>query len=615
MDMATPYDGKISVWHVYGGMISENTIDELCKTLQQYAPAVSAVFVKVIDGTDWMGKFETKPDLAINGPADIARWVSTLAKYNLEFHAWSLPKGIDPHTEAGMMVQVCQVVGVKSLILDVEAGNGFFRGGEAAIRPLMVGLRTALSANFHIGMSMDPRPLHFSEIFPSDWFPFINSIHPQVYWGEFGQTPDASLKDAYTTWGNYGRPIIPVLQAYNIDKTSMDRAHSLAFNQYKAPALSWYVFGGIGPTQFQAVNEKLDGTVVTLPPPVSGTWSNGGYATEIVIKPDSAGYSDGTYDNSPNPLQKFTNTQGWTSKYTATGATGSRVWARWAPNLPTGGFWEVAIYVPSQHATTRNARYKIHGIYGLNTGDFEADTRQAPVDDIWVSLGVYNFVSGDSNAGVIFLDDLTNESGLEIAFDAIRWRQLKNISFPPPYLSDGYDSPLGEAAARMTTKMYPAPWYVSNPYENFYYLGPGQTNPALHTGDDLLTTDGTAPHQPIYATSSGVVTSAERETGSWGNVIVVRNDPVISNGTVLYARYAHVENMQVKKGDRVSRGQYIANVGNAFGRFAYHLHFDLSNTAILYDRPWDWPGTDKKRLEANYIDPYKFLIANRPIEP
>ncbi|HVO70069.1 MAG TPA: peptidoglycan DD-metalloendopeptidase family protein, partial [Aggregatilineaceae bacterium] len=336
---------------------------------------------------------------------------------------------------------------------------------------------------------------------------------------------------------------------------------------------------------------------------------------EIVITPGSAGYNDGTYDNSPNPLQRFTNTMGWVSKYKAATSSSSQVWARWAPSLPRGGYWEVSAYIPSQHATTANARYKIHGIVGKGTADVEAPVRQIVADDIWVSLGVFNFVAGDTNAGVIFLNDLTNETGTEIDFDAIRWRPLVNIPNPPDYLADGYDSPLGDLAGRHSATVYPSPWYSTNPYENFYYLGPGRTNPALHTGDDLVTRDNTTPHQPIQATTSGVVTSAERQTGSWGNVIIVRSDPLVTTGQVVYVRYAHVENMQVKAGDRVSRGQYIANVGNAFGRFAYHLHFDVSPDTTLFERPWDWPGTNKTRLEANYVNPHTFVVGHRPARP
>src|SRR5262245_6825191 len=255
---ATPYNGKIAIWFVHSSMVGEMTIDELASTLRKYAPAVSAVFVKVTDGTDWIGTYDStsnpKPDMAINGPNDINRWVSKLARYNLEFHAWALPKGVDPDTEAGMMLQVCQQPGVRSLILDVEAGIGFFRVGQQSVRPLMTKLRSALPAAFHIGLSVDPRPNHYTEIFPDEWYPFINSVHPQVYWGAFSQRPDQALKDAYATWGNYKRPIIPTLQAYDVDTDSMNRARNVAVNTYKAPGVSWYTFGPAGVKQFLAIN-------------------------------------------------------------------------------------------------------------------------------------------------------------------------------------------------------------------------------------------------------------------------------------------------------------------------------------------------------------------------
>jgi hypothetical protein len=65
----------------------------------------------------------------------------------------------------------------------------------------------------------------------------------------------------------------------------------------------------------------------------------------------------------------------------------------------------------------------------------------------------------------------------------------------------------------------------------------------------------------------------------------------------------------------VSRGQHIANIGNAYGRFIYHMHLDISPTRVMLTRPWDWPGLNKKRLEANYVDPYKFILKNRPAKP
>jgi len=36
---------------------------------------------------------------------------------------------------------------------------------------------------------------------------------------------------------------------------------------------------------------------------------------------------------------------------------------------------------------------------------------------------------------------------------------------------------------------------------------------------------------------------------------------------------------------------------------------------MLLTRPWDWPGTNRTRLEADYISPIKFIASNRPTKP
>src|SRR5260221_5685099 len=170
--MATPYDGKVWAWFVYGGMVGERTIAELAQTVKQYAAAVSGLFGKVTDGTDWMGAFDSptnpKPDLAINGPNDINRWVSTLAKYNLEFHAWALPKGVDPNAEGTLLMQVCQQPGVRSMILDVEGGTGFFRGARAAGPPLMTRLRSGMPPAHRVRSNPGPTPGPLTHGFPAD---------------------------------------------------------------------------------------------------------------------------------------------------------------------------------------------------------------------------------------------------------------------------------------------------------------------------------------------------------------------------------------------------------------------------------------------------------------
>jgi murein DD-endopeptidase MepM/ murein hydrolase activator NlpD len=70
--------------------------------------------------------------------------------------------------------------------------------------------------------------------------------------------------------------------------------------------------------------------------------------------------------------------------------------------------------------------------------------------------------------------------------------------------------------------------------------------------------------------------------------------------------------MVIKVGDRVKRGQQIASVGNAFGVYAYHLHFDISPTTLLESNPGHWPARNLNNLMANYVDPRQFIQNNRP---
>ena len=616
----TVYDGKVAVWYVHGRTVAENTIEEIIGVLQKFAPAVEAVWVKIGEASEWMGNIgpgDPKPDLAIRGVADIDRWVAKLAAANLEFHAWYIPKGINPIAEADLVIQACSRPGVRSLILDVEPFTGYWVGGRANVRPFVTRLRAGLPPDFHIGMSVDPRPRHFNSIFPQEWRPYINSIHPQTYWADFGQTPDAALQTVYETWGNYGLPIIPVLQGYQgrgnrLTREDMDRARVVATVTYKAPGLSWFRFGTLNRESFPAVNVKMTGEV---PVGIGSKPTDGRYGAEIVIKPGDEGYAEGTYDGSPIPLQSFRNEEGWTSRYLATSDTFSRVWVRWAPRLPASGWYEISAYVPSQHASTRNARYKINGIVG-QVADLEVRVSQVAIDSLWVSLGVYRFDVNTPNAGVVFLNDLTGERGREIAFDAIRWRQVLGWNQPPRYLADGFDSPVGlpqERQARGGTT-WPETWISTNPYRNRYLL---LGKPAIHTGDDLVMQRGSTLRQPVYAVASGVVTNAQRLPGSWGDVIVIRHDPLISTGQVVYSRYGHVGEMLVRAGDRVVRGQRIAVISDAYGVFrsAPHLHFDISPTSVLGSAPGDWPGLDMARVERDYVDPRAFIYSNRPAQP
>lgn len=177
-------------------------------------------------------------------------------------------------------------------------------------------------------------------------------------------------------------------------------------------------------------------------------------------------------------------------------------------------------------------------------------------------------------------------------------------------IADQFDSPIGTEAERAGAEIPPGDWYCSNAFGNYYQLKPGVF--AYHTGADLLLWPGGGAHEPIYAAANGIVTFAARVLNStWGNVIVVKH--TLPDGAVVYSRYGHVENMLVAAGDEIARSEQIASEGNAFGQFAYHLHFDISPTAQLATRPTDWPGLDIARLRRDYVDPLVFIREHREV--
>ncbi len=86
----------------------------------------------------------------------------------------------------------------------------------------------------------------------------------------------------------------------------------------------------------------------------------------------------------------------------------------------------------------------------------------------------------------------------------------------------------------------------------------------MHEGTDFAAGTGTA----IHATADGVVTAAGWD-GGYGRRIEIRHDFGIS--TV----YAHLSQIRVKVGDRVSRGDRIGDMGSSGRSTGTHLHYEV----------------------------------------
>jgi len=96
-----------------------------------------------------------------------------------------------------------------------------------------------------------------------------------------------------------------------------------------------------------------------------------------------------------------------------------------------------------------------------------------------------------------------------------------------------------------------------------------RAHPILHTARPHEGIDVSAPTgSPIEAPAAGVVTDARWEAG-YGNKIV------IDHGFGITTKFAHASKLLVRTGQRVSRGQRIALVGNSGLATGPHLHYEV----------------------------------------
>jgi murein DD-endopeptidase MepM/ murein hydrolase activator NlpD len=96
-----------------------------------------------------------------------------------------------------------------------------------------------------------------------------------------------------------------------------------------------------------------------------------------------------------------------------------------------------------------------------------------------------------------------------------------------------------------------------------------RSHPILHLARPHEGIDVTAPMgSPIEAPATGIVREAGWKTG-YGNVVT------LDHGYGIVTKFAHASKLLVKTGQRVSRGQRIALVGNSGLATGPHLHYEV----------------------------------------
>lgn len=106
---------------------------------------------------------------------------------------------------------------------------------------------------------------------------------------------------------------------------------------------------------------------------------------------------------------------------------------------------------------------------------------------------------------------------------------------------------------------------------------------ARHDGLDMAGPVGT----PVYTPADGVVVFAGRQ-GGYGNLITIRH----SFG--FETKYAHLNRIRVRPGQRIERGERIGDMGNTGRSTGPHLHYEV-------------------HVNGRAVDPMKFIKAARHV--
>jgi len=184
------------------------------------------IAMKTHDGVDWMSKYDDSAE-AIDGPDTIDALARFFEDGGVPFHAWGVLHGEDPATEAIRASQVLSA-GARSVILDLEAHSGFWRGTDADAARFGEELRRMQPSAF-VATSIDARPWEVPRIPMAEFAQFTDAIAPQVYWGAFnnapnitkyrlsgddpgdaGITPRFALQSAIRAVSDFGLPVHPI---------------------------------------------------------------------------------------------------------------------------------------------------------------------------------------------------------------------------------------------------------------------------------------------------------------------------------------------------------------------------------------------------------------------
>lgn len=150
-----------------------------------------------------------------------------------------------------------------------------------------------------------------------------------------------------------------------------------------------------------------------------------------------------------------------------------------------------------------------------------------------------------------------------VAADAVEanFRRIMQAVADSGFVMPPMNNPLGDFSFAQTGAS------VGEKINPFYKV------PIRHNGLDMIAPSGA----PVYASADGVVRNVIRSRKGLGNVVE------IDHGNGYVTRYAHLADVEVKKGRELKRGSRIGYVGVSGNSFAPHLHYEVLRDTLILD--------------------------------
>lgn len=130
---------------------------------------------------------------------------------------------------------------------------------------------------------------------------------------------------------------------------------------------------------------------------------------------------------------------------------------------------------------------------------------------------------------------------------------------------------------------------------------------SFHNGLDMFAQDGT----PVYASHDGVVTFSGHDGGGGLGVVITTNEPFEYDGGKAWIKsiYWHLKegSICVLAGQKVTRGQKIAEADNTGMSTGSHLHFGIKPVINKGDG-YEWETVDMNNGFKGAIDPTPYFV-------